>query len=84
MRCLAHSTTERTSRNETPIEFAAALPRVAVEKELANGTLVALPWRVPFTMKTQILWRRVERLPRPLQALLEVARKTTAEDATIG
>lgn len=61
----------------------AALPRITVEKELTNGTLVALPWKVPFTMKTQILWRRVERLPRPLQALLEVARKTTAEDASI-
>jgi DNA-binding transcriptional LysR family regulator len=57
----------------------AVLPRVTVENELTDGTLVALPWAVPFTMNTQILWRRVERLPRPLQALLDVARKTTSE-----
>ncbi|MFF0476694.1 LysR family transcriptional regulator [Streptomyces sp. NPDC004284] len=57
----------------------ALLPRVAVAEELAAGTLVPLPWEAPFTLFTQLAWRRGKRLPAHVRLFVEQARRLVSE-----
>ncbi|MGW1012804.1 LysR family transcriptional regulator [Streptomyces termitum] len=55
------------------------LPRVAVREELAAGTLTALDWEPPFTLFTQLAWRRGKRLPAHVRLFVEQARRLARE-----
>ncbi|MFH8729192.1 LysR family transcriptional regulator [Streptomyces termitum] len=55
------------------------LPRVAVREELAAGTLAALDWEPPFTLFTQLAWRRGKRLPAHVRLFVEQARRLARE-----
>ncbi|MFJ6580759.1 LysR family transcriptional regulator [Streptomyces sp. NPDC091368] len=57
----------------------ALLPRVTVAGELAGGTLVALDWEAPFTLFTQLAWRRGKRLPAHVRLFVEQARRLVSE-----
>ncbi|GGY69171.1 LysR family transcriptional regulator [Streptomyces omiyaensis] len=57
----------------------ALLPRVAVREELASGELVALDWEAPFTLFTQLAWRRGKRLPAHVRLFVEQARRFARE-----
>ncbi|GAA3064736.1 LysR family transcriptional regulator [Streptomyces roseofulvus] len=57
----------------------ALLPRIAVQEELASGALVALGWEAPFTLFTQLAWRRGKRLPAHVRLFVEQARRLARE-----
>ncbi|MFE5795318.1 LysR family transcriptional regulator [Streptomyces sp. NPDC056503] len=57
----------------------ALLPRITVEEELASGALVALDWEPPFTLFTQLAWRRGKRLPAHVRLFVEQARRLGRE-----
>ncbi|OKK05834.1 LysR family transcriptional regulator [Streptomyces sp. CB03234] len=57
----------------------ALLPRVTVARELAAGTLVELAWEPPFTLFTQLAWRRGKRLPAQVRLFVEQARRLVRE-----
>ncbi|MER7624327.1 LysR family transcriptional regulator [Streptomyces sp. NPDC126503] len=57
----------------------ALLPRVAVAGELASGALVELAWKAPFTLFTQLAWRRGKRLPAHVRLFVEQARRLARE-----
>lgn len=57
----------------------ALLPRITVEGELASGELVALDWEPPFTLFTQLAWRRGKRLPAHVRLFVEQARRLARE-----
>lgn len=59
----------------------ALLPRIAVREELASGALVALGWEPPFTLFTQIAWRRGKRLPAHVRLFVEQARRLVREES---
>ncbi|MEV6330818.1 LysR family transcriptional regulator [Streptomyces sp. NPDC051909] len=59
----------------------ALLPRIAVSAELASGALVALDWQPPFTLFTQIAWRRGKRLPEHVRLFVEQARRLVSEES---
>ena len=53
----------------------AFLPQITVERELEEGSLVALPWeREEFSVVTQMLWHKDKWLSPALQAFLTIAR----------
>ena len=60
----------------------ALLPRIAVSEELASGALTALDWEVPFTLFTQIAWRRGKQLPSHVRLFVEQARRLVREQAS--
>ncbi|MCX5391369.1 LysR family transcriptional regulator [Streptomyces sp. NBC_00094] len=72
-------TIEATKRGVTSGLGVALLPRVTVAEELASGTLVALDWKVPFTLFTQLAWRRGKKLPSPVRLFVEQARRLVSE-----
>ncbi|MFG2870646.1 LysR family transcriptional regulator [Streptomyces sp. NPDC048338] len=74
-------TIEATKRGVTGGLGIALLPRIAVGEELASGALVALDWEPPFTLFTQIAWRRGKRLPAHVRLFVEQARRLVREDA---
>lgn len=55
------------------------LPEVTVAAELAEGSLVRLPWEPPFTLRTQLAWRAGKRLPAHARLFLERARQLVSE-----
>ncbi|GHF97094.1 LysR family transcriptional regulator [Streptomyces filamentosus] len=57
----------------------ALLPRITVQEELASGALVALGWEPPFTLFTQLAWRRGKRLPAHVRLFVEQARRLARE-----
>ncbi|MFD4375447.1 LysR family transcriptional regulator [Streptomyces sp. NPDC058486] len=57
----------------------ALLPRITVQEELASGELVALDWEAPFTLFTQLAWRRGKRLPAHVRLFVEQARRLARE-----
>ncbi|WP_282693063.1 LysR family transcriptional regulator [Streptomyces sp. CC208A] len=57
----------------------ALLPRITVQEELASGALVALDWEPPFTLFTQLAWRRGKRLPAHVRLFVEQARRLARE-----
>ncbi|MEU3606473.1 LysR family transcriptional regulator [Streptomyces sp. NPDC035033] len=57
----------------------ALLPRITVQEELASGALVALAWEAPFTLFTQLAWRRGKRLPAHVRLFVEQARRLARE-----
>ncbi|MFG2330695.1 LysR family transcriptional regulator [Streptomyces sp. NPDC048604] len=57
----------------------ALLPRIAVCEELASGALAALDWAAPFTLFTQIAWRRGKQLPEHVRLFVEQARRLVSE-----
>ncbi|MFF7816182.1 LysR family transcriptional regulator [Streptomyces sp. NPDC007945] len=57
----------------------ALLPRITVQEELASGVLVALGWEPPFTLFTQLAWRRGKRLPAHVRLFVEQARRLARE-----
>ncbi|MFI1813898.1 LysR family transcriptional regulator [Streptomyces sp. NPDC020422] len=57
----------------------ALLPRITVSEELASGALTALDWEPPFTLFTQIAWRRGKRLPAHVRLFVEQARRLVRE-----
>ncbi|WP_447038098.1 LysR family transcriptional regulator [Streptomyces sp. DSM 118878] len=60
----------------------ALLPAVAVARELAEGTLVRLPWTPPFTLWTQLAWRSGKRLPAHVRLFVEQAVRLVREQAS--
>ncbi|WP_369214915.1 LysR family transcriptional regulator [Streptomyces flavofungini] len=60
----------------------ALLPAVAVARELADGTLVRLPWTPPFTLWTQLAWRSGKRLPPQVRLFVEQAVRLVREQAS--
>ncbi|MEU8524334.1 MULTISPECIES: LysR family transcriptional regulator [Streptomyces] len=59
----------------------ALLPRITVSEELASGALTALDWEVPFTLFTQIAWRRGKQLPGHVRLFVEQARRLVREQS---
>lgn len=57
----------------------ALLPAVAVARELADGTLVRLPWEPPFTLWTQLAWRSGKRLAPQVRLFVEQAVRLVRE-----
>ncbi|MFF8847141.1 LysR family transcriptional regulator [Streptomyces sp. NPDC015127] len=74
-------TIEATKRGVASGLGIALLPRIAVSGELASGALAALGWEPPFTLFTQIAWRREKRLPAHVRLFVEQARRLVREDA---
>ncbi|MER5961906.1 LysR family transcriptional regulator [Streptomyces sp. NPDC002057] len=72
-------TIEATKRGVAAGLGVALLPRVAVAAELSARTLVPLPWEAPFTLFTQLAWRRGKRLPAHVRLFVEQARRLVAE-----
>ncbi|MEU2233557.1 LysR family transcriptional regulator [Streptomyces vietnamensis] len=72
-------TIEATKRGVAAGLGVALLPRVTVEGELASGTLVELAWKAPFTLFTQLAWRRGKRLPAHVRLFVEQARRLVSE-----
>ncbi|MFJ8142965.1 LysR family transcriptional regulator [Streptomyces sp. NPDC096013] len=58
----------------------ALLPAVTVATELEKGEMVALPWEVPFTVHTQLAWRRGRRLTRELKLFIDNAVRLMREE----
>lgn len=59
----------------------ALLPAVTVARELAEGTLVRLPWEPPFTLSTQLAWRSGKRLPAHVRLFVEQAVRLVREQS---
>ncbi|MFE1548684.1 LysR family transcriptional regulator [Streptomyces sp. NPDC058718] len=74
-------TIEATKRGVTSGLGVALLPRVTVAQELASGTLVALDWEAPFTLFTQLAWRRGKKLPPHVRLFVEQARRLVSEQS---
>ncbi|WP_329119363.1 LysR family transcriptional regulator [Streptomyces sp. NBC_01353] len=72
-------TIEATKRGVAGGLGIALVPRVTVSEELASGALVELNWRPPFTLFTQIAWRRGKRLPAHVRLFVEQARRLVSE-----
>ncbi|MFB6838244.1 LysR family transcriptional regulator [Streptomyces sp. NPDC056361] len=72
-------TIEATKRGVAAGLGIALLPRVAVAEELASGALVPLAWQAPFTLFTQLAWRRGKRLPPHVRLFVEQARRLVSE-----
>lgn len=72
-------TIEGTKRGVAAGLGVALLPRVTVAEELTSGTLVELPWEAPFTLFTQLAWRRGKRLPAHVRLFVEQARRLVSE-----
>ncbi|MEU3479263.1 LysR family transcriptional regulator [Streptomyces sp. NPDC033754] len=74
-------TIEATKRGVTSGLGVALLPRVTVAEELASGTLIALDWEAPFTLFTQLAWRRGKKLPPHVRLFVEQARRLVSEQS---
>ncbi|GAA3394379.1 LysR family transcriptional regulator [Streptomyces roseoviridis] len=74
-----YGTIEATKRGVAAGLGIALLPRIAVREELASGALVRLDWEPPFTLFTQIAWRRGKRLPEHVRLFVEQARRLVQE-----
>ncbi|MEU0404557.1 LysR family transcriptional regulator [Streptomyces sp. NPDC006197] len=72
-------TIEATKRGVAAGLGVALLPRVTVAEELESGVLVELPWEAPFTLFTQLAWRRGKRLPAHVRLFVEQARRLVRE-----
>ncbi|WP_406059287.1 LysR family transcriptional regulator [Streptomyces sp. NBC_01077] len=72
-------TIEATKRGVAAGLGVALLPRVTVTEELTSGTLVELAWETPFTLFTQLAWRRGKRLPAHVRLFVEQARRLVSE-----
>ncbi|MET9674988.1 LysR family transcriptional regulator [Streptomyces sp. NPDC006482] len=72
-------TIEATKRGVTSGLGVALLPRVTVAAELTSGTLIALDWEPPFTLFTQLAWRRGKKLPAHVRLFVEQARRLVSE-----
>ncbi|MFF8609020.1 LysR family transcriptional regulator [Streptomyces sp. NPDC015346] len=77
-------TIEATKRGVATGLGIALLPRVTVSEELASGALVELDWEPPFTLVTQIAWRRGKRLPAHVRLFVEQARRLVREQTPTG
>ena len=74
-------TIEATKRGVISGLGVALLPRVTVAEELASGTLIALDWEAPFTLFTQLAWRRGKKLPAHVRLFVEQARRLVREQS---
>ncbi|MFB7588471.1 LysR family transcriptional regulator [Streptomyces sp. NPDC056169] len=74
-------TIEATKRGVTSGLGVALLPRVTVAEELVSGTLIALDWEAPFTLFTQLAWRRGKKLPAHVRLFVEQARRLVSEQS---
>ncbi|MFJ3586216.1 LysR family transcriptional regulator [Streptomyces sp. NPDC090127] len=72
-------TIEATKRGVAGGLGIALVPRITVARELASGALVELDWKAPFTLFTQIAWRRGKRLPAHVRLFVEQARRLVSE-----
>ncbi|MFF4173723.1 LysR family transcriptional regulator [Streptomyces sp. NPDC001744] len=81
---LEFGTVEATKRAVASGLGAALLPRVTVAEELASGVLTPLDWEAPFTLFTQLAWRRGKRLPAPARLFAEQARRLVREQTPTG
>ncbi|MFF9018389.1 LysR family transcriptional regulator [Streptomyces sp. NPDC014870] len=72
-------TIEATKRGVAGGLGIALVPRITVADELSSGVLVELDWKAPFTLFTQIAWRRGKRLPAHVRLFVEQARKLVSE-----
>ncbi|HEX5540399.1 MAG TPA: LysR family transcriptional regulator [Micromonospora sp.] len=62
----------------------ALLPEVTVAAELAAGSLVALPWPVPFRIYTQLAWNSTKWISPELQLFISEATRVVQEAASEG
>lgn len=72
-------TLEATKRGVAGGLGIALVPRITVAEELSSGVLTELDWKVPFTLFTQIAWRRGKRLPAHVRLFVEQARRLVSE-----
>ncbi|EFH31252.1 LysR family transcriptional regulator [Streptomyces pristinaespiralis] len=56
------------------------LPSVTVADSLESGTLVTLPWTIPFEVHTQIAWRRGKTLSREMRVFIDQTIKFLSEE----
>ncbi|MFF9127553.1 substrate-binding domain-containing protein [Streptomyces sp. NPDC014889] len=56
------------------------LPTATVADFLERGTLVALPWPIPFEVFTQIAWRRGKTLTRGMRVFIDQAVRFLSEE----
>jgi DNA-binding transcriptional LysR family regulator len=77
---LEFGTIEATKRAAAAGLGIALLPEVTVAAEVAEGTLVRLPWEAPFTLRTQLAWRAGKRLPAHVRLFVEQARRLVSEE----
>ncbi|MCX5559795.1 LysR family transcriptional regulator [Streptomyces sp. NBC_00038] len=75
-------TIEATKRAAAAGLGIALLPEVTVAAELADGSLLRLPWEVPFTLRTQLAWRAGKRLPAHVRLFVEQARRLVREQSS--
>ncbi|WP_232234715.1 LysR family transcriptional regulator [Actinoplanes sp. N902-109] len=62
----------------------ALLPRIAVAGELAAGTMVELPWEVPFRIYTQVAWNENKWMSPELRTFVDEVARVLREEATAG
>jgi DNA-binding transcriptional LysR family regulator len=62
----------------------APLLSVAVEAEVAAGTLVRLAWREPFQVQTQVVWSDRRSLTPAMSAFIETAKRAFAPEQVPG
>ncbi|MEV6024586.1 LysR family transcriptional regulator [Streptomyces sp. NPDC052036] len=77
-------TIEATKRAAAAGLGVSLLPEVTVAAELAEGSLVRLPWEPPFTLRTQLAWRAGKRLPAHARLFVEQTRRLVAEESGQG
>lgn len=75
-------TIEATKRAAAAGLGIALLPEVTVAAELADGSLLRLPWEAPFTLRTQLAWRAGKRLPAHVRLFVEQARRLVREQSS--
>ncbi|MEV7398898.1 LysR family transcriptional regulator [Streptomyces sp. NPDC091267] len=56
------------------------LPTATVADALEAGTLVSLPWSIPFEVHTQIAWRRGKNLSREMRVFVDQTIRFLAEE----
>lgn len=61
----------------------ALLPAVTVSGELARGEIVALPWKAPFSVYTQLAWRSGRRLSRELKLFVDQTVRLLKEESPL-
>ncbi|WP_405666447.1 LysR family transcriptional regulator [Streptomyces sp. NBC_01166] len=56
------------------------LPTATVADALVAGSLVSLPWAIPFTVYTQIAWRRGKTLTREMRVFIDQTMRFLTEE----
>ncbi|MEV0781501.1 LysR family transcriptional regulator [Streptomyces sp. NPDC050423] len=77
---LEFGTTESIKRGVAAGLGVSLLPTATVADALEAGTLVSLPWSIPFEVHTQIAWRRGKNLSREMRVFVDQTIRFLAEE----